>query len=149
MVEVRPVEVPRNAFRFCRWGMAGVVWLAVGFQSPGLFAVSFLVLLASAALQVRRAPMIVLYRSTVERIWPSEVVILDARAMRFAHGLGALLNGVCLAVILGGFPTVGWFLAFGFAVIKTIGACGYCSGVRLYGCLTADTCCRVLKRTPV
>jgi hypothetical protein len=145
MIACKPVTVQRHAFEFCKTSLAVALWTALIFRLPWLVLACSAVLAASAVLTVTRAPLVVLYRETLGRAWPGGPEVLDERAMRFAHTLGATLCAVCAALIYAA-PRVGYsFLVF-VAVAKTSGALGFCSALKLYGCLNSDTCCRWVGR---
>ncbi len=138
---VRPVEVSAAGFAFCRWSLAVALWVAALAGEPWLVAATAVVLGASAIAGVERAPMIVLWRLTAGRLRGSASVVLDARAMRFAHALGAALCGAAWA--LGRVaPRAGLVAAVALAVLKTAGALGYCTASRLHACLAEGACCR-------
>ena len=84
--------VQRNAFVFCRYSLAVLVWVALLFQSAWVLGAVFVILALSAALKVQNSPMVRLYTSTFGRVVPSEEVILGVNAMRFAHTSGAVLG---------------------------------------------------------
>jgi len=145
MILIKPVTVQRGAFIFCRTSLAVLLWLALVFQAPALVVATAVILAASAALTVSRAPMILLYSWSAGRVWPGGFEVLDERAMRFAHGLGALMTGLC-AVLLYTSPRAGYITLVMVALFKTAGACGFCSGLKLYGCATNDDCCAFLAK---
>ncbi len=140
MVAAKPVTVQHGAFIFCRTSLAALLWVAFLARLPGLVVVAAAILAASAALGVGRAPLILLYTRTAGRVWPGGFDVLDERAMRFAHALGMLMTAAAAALILYR-PGPGYVWLFIVAVAKTAGACGFCSGVKLYGCVTNDECC--------
>jgi hypothetical protein len=141
---VRPVEVPSVAFAFCRWSLALALWGALLAGQPLLVALTGLVLAASALLGVERSPMIVLWRWTGHRFLPTDDVVLDANAMRFAHGAGALLCGLVYAMLLAA-PRAGFVALLALVALKTIGACGFCTASKLYECAAQDGCCRLSR----
>jgi hypothetical protein len=142
---MKPVSIPSHAFTFCRYSIALLVWLAWGFRSVWCLAAAALVLVLSAVLAVRRAPMIVLYSQTVLRLFKSPEEIVDETAMRFAHILGSIFAGVCLVGIWLR-PEVGWRVTFLFALLKTVSALGFCPATKLFGCASNSTCCPVTKK---
>lgn len=148
MREYKPVAVPGAAFNFCRYGVSLILWAGYFWRWPELVVLSFVILALSAILKIERAPMIYFYKNTVDKLFPSPVVILDEHAMRFAHTLGSLLTLTCV-ILLYTAEGWGWRLVIVAAVLKTIGALGYCSGVKLYNCLNSDTCCSFLRKRHV
>lgn len=132
--------VQRNAFVFCRYSLAVLVWVALLFQSAWVLGAVFVILALSAALKVQNSPMVRLYTSTFGRVVPSEEVILGVNAMRFAHTSGAVLALVGLILIAAGSPLAWPFVAV-FAVLKTTSALGWCPAYKLYGCMASGGCC--------
>lgn len=132
--------VQKNAFIFCRYSVAGLIWVSLLFQNIWVLLAVFVILLLSALLTVRRAPMIMLWTWTLGRVFPSEEDALDVKAMRFAHGMGAMLALIGLAMVWHGNPLAWWFVAL-FAVLKTVSAVGWCPAHKLYACLVKGGGC--------
>lgn len=137
--------VQRNAFLFCRYSVAVLIWAALLLRSIPLLASVLAILALSALLTVRRAPMIWLYTSTLGRFVPSADAVLDVPAMRFAHSAGAAMAFVAVVLVLRGFPIAWWFVA-GFAALKTLSAVGFCPAYKIYGCALKGGCCAVTSR---
>jgi hypothetical protein len=125
---------------FCRTSVAMALWVAWAARLPWLVWASAAVLAASAVLAVGRAPMIVLYSQTLGRAWPGGTEVLDERAMRVAHAVGAALTAAS-ALLIASAPRAGYLCLFFVAVAKTAGALGFCSVLKLYGCVNSGTCC--------
>ncbi len=142
---VRPVAVSSGGFAFCRWTLALALWAALLGGQPWLVAATGSILAASALLGIRRSPMILLWRATGQRVLPTTDVVLDAKAMRFAHGVGALLCGLVYAMLLT-WPQVGFFALLALVGLKTIGACGFCTASKLYECAAQGGCCGLARR---
>lgn len=139
------VTIQRNAFLFCRYSVALMVWAALVLRSVYLVAAVFVILALSAALTVRRAPMVWLYTQTLGRLIPSADEVLDVRAMRTAHALGAVLALVCLALVYQGTP-IAWWVVGAFALLKTASAVGVCPAYKLYGCMAKGGCCAMTSK---
>jgi Domain of unknown function (DUF4395) len=146
MKSCKPVEIPHNAFHFCRWTLATLLWAALIFHWQWMLLITLILFILSAWLKIGHAPLIALYAHTLERLFPSSSVILDEHAMCFAHSFGATLNALCLFLIYFGYPFSGWILVGFMAVVKSIGAFGFCTPTKLYNCMNSDTCCRFIKR---
>jgi hypothetical protein len=140
------VPVPRAAFVFCRYAVAAMVWAGLLLRAKWLIVATLVVLALSAALGVARAPLVWIYRMTVERLFPSAPEDLNPRAMRFAHAFGSLFAAVCVVVLYAISEPWGWRLVFLFAILKTISAVGVCPATKLYGCMTSGTCCAILRK---
>ena len=142
---MKPVAVPAHAFVFCRYSIAGLIWLAWGLHSVGVLAVAGVLLAWSALAKVGRAPLILLYTHTLLHLRSSPEEVLDETAMRFAHTMGTALAGACLGAIALS-PRIGWRLTVLFALLKTISALGFCPASKLFTCATNTTCCPLTKR---
>ena len=91
-----------------------------------------------------RAPMILFYTSTVNKLFKSREEILNEHAMRFAHTVGASFALICLIILL--FSQIaGWIAVFIFGVLKTISALGFCPASKLYECASDGKCCAFVK----
>jgi hypothetical protein len=148
MTWVRPVVLPRAAFAFCRWTLALALWAALVLRQPWLVAATAVVLAASALLGVDRAPLVALWRHTVHRLAPSNDVVLNEPAMRFAHSLGALLSALTYALLLLA-PAAGRVALILLVAVKTAGAFGFCTAGRLYECVASGGgCCGLVGPKP-
>jgi hypothetical protein len=139
--------VPQAAFFFCRYSIAVLVWVAFFLKAKALLAAVFVILVLSALLTIRRAPLIVLYTQTIHRLFPSREEELRVRSMRFAHTLGAALAFICLLFLYGLSEPIGWGLTLFLCVIKTISALGLCPAYKLHACITGGSCCAFLKKS--
>lgn len=144
MKPIQPVMVKNTSFNFCKYGVAVLLWIAFIVQSPLMVGLAALILGSSALLGVQRAPMIVLGNLTISKLIPSDEVMLDVHGMRFAHSLGCILNAASLIAIVYN-PKLGWSLVFMTAILKSVSAVGYCSGLKLYQCMNNDSCCQFAK----
>lgn len=147
MRTIEPVSVSKGGFEFCKYGIAALLWLAV--ISPptlkiSLVALTTTLLTLSALVGVDHAPMIKLFDWSFGRLLKTEPTMLDKRGMRFAHGIGAVLNGATLLLLLL-WPKAGIGMLLVVAILKTISAVGFCPGLKLYQCLNSDTCCKTGK----
>ncbi|MBU3113886.1 DUF4395 family protein [Clostridium lacusfryxellense] len=148
MKEQRPVVVPHAAFNFCKYSVASIFWLSLIFQNKLLVLVGFLLLLLSALLKVKMAPLVLLYTYTIDKIFPSKSEILDEKAVCFAHMVGTIISGIALLFLYFLNPIIGWILTGALAVLKTSASLGFCGAMKLYSCLnnTNGQCCRVGKK---
>lgn len=142
---VKPVEISAHGFAWCRWGVGALVWLTLLLNTPLPLALAAVILMLSALLKVRNAPMIWLHRVTLGRWISSPTVVVDEYAMAFAHWLGALLAFLCLGSWFLVPPPIPWIATALLGIAKLAGALGYCSGAKLYQCMHSDSCCQFLK----
>lgn len=135
------VQIPRSAFAFCRWSLTGLLWLALATRQAWILGGVVGLLALSAILRVDRSPMVVLYRTTLGRLFPqAPFEFMDVTAMRFAHGTGAFLGTCVLAAILR-YPRGGWVALACFCGLKTISALGFCPASKLFVCMRKGGCC--------
>jgi hypothetical protein len=147
MTPFKPVSIPNAAYIFCRFTIAILFVFGFFLRMETLILTGFLILLLSAILKVRRAPLIWIYTQTLERVHPSRKQIIDEKGIRFAHGFGALLSGISLILISAGFEMMGWALALLLAILQTMAAFGFCSAYKLYTCVNSGgDCCNIGKR---
>lgn len=135
------MQVPRSAFAFCRWSLAVLLWAAFLLGLTWPVAVVLAVLAVSAAVKVHRSPMIQVWSWTALKLRPARrYEFLDVAAMRFAHGLGALLAAATLALLLWR-PHAGRVLLLGYCILKSVSALGFCPASKLFACLRKGGCC--------
>jgi len=140
------VSVSKAAFAFCRYTIAILVWLALFLKNKPLVLLVFAILALSAILKIKRAPLILLYTYTINKIFPSKTEILEEKAMRFAHTLGTILALICIIFLYLINEKVGWIIVLIFAILKTISAFGYCPASKMYSCMMSGGCCALTKR---
>lgn len=141
-----PVTIPTHAFTFCRFGSAILVWLALYLGSIQLTFVIALMFFIASIVGVAKSPLVFLYTNTIERLFPSAPELVDASAIRFAHGLATILATICLILLLI-YQPAGFVALFCFAMLKSISALGFCPASKLHGCLmSGGTCCAFLKK---
>jgi len=148
LLPTKPVSVPRGAFAFCRYAVMVLVWAALLLRSKELVVATGAIMALSALLTVRRAPLVVLYGLTIERLFPSGMVMLDEYGMRFAHLFATVVLAlVAVLAYLHAGAAAGAVLLF-LAVAKTISALGFCPVSKAYACLSnGGACCGFLKHT--
>lgn len=140
------VCIPKAAFAFCRYTMAVLLWLAFILKIKILVVVVFVVLVLSAVLSIRRAPLVWFYTMTVHRIFPSADEPLSSSGMRVAHSLGACFAAVCLVLLYGVSEPIGWRVVLVYCLVKTISAIWACPVYKLYACMKSGNCCTFLKK---
>lgn len=141
------ISIKKAEFVFCRYFVALLVWLAIILSSKEIILVVFVILLLSAILTVKYAPMILLWRYTFGFLFKSEEEVLNVKAMRFAHSLGTIISGICLIFLYFVNPVIGWGLVWFLAIMKTISALGFCPASKVYVCMLDGGCCALSKKT--
>lgn len=145
MSSFKPVSISKGGFQFCRAVIAALVTLSLLPRCRFLLLAVFAIMALSALLKVRRAPLILFYRYTVERLRPSENVVVDEKGIFFSHVVGAVFSLLCiLAFRLN--AVAGMIATCLFAILQISAACGFCSALKLYTCLTGGNCCRFGRR---
>ncbi|MGE5329175.1 MAG: DUF4395 family protein [Deltaproteobacteria bacterium] len=146
MKECRPVSVSKGAFIFCKWTVAIIIWASLIFRIKWLILLACGILVLSAILKIQKAPLIFLYTQTIDRIFKSPNEILDECGMQFAHTLGGVLTLICALLLYFVNDTAGWIMVFIVAIAKTAGAMGFCTALKLYGCMSSGGCCRLTRK---
>jgi hypothetical protein len=146
MKECKPVSVPNAAFNFCKYTVAIILWVAFFLKLKVMVGIAFLILALSAILKIKKAPLVFLYTHTINKLFKSENVVLDENGMRFAHTMGSVLTFICLILLYFVNDTAGWVMTFIVCLAKTAGALGFCTALKLYGCLNSSTCCSEVKK---
>ena len=140
------VSVSIGGFAFCRIGLMVLIWIAFIFRIKWILGLAFIILLLSAILTVKRAPMIIFWDYTFGLMFKTDKEILNVKAMRFAHLLGTILAGVCTILIYSRYEFAGWILVGIFAIMKTISAFGFCPASKMYVCMSNGGCCSFSKK---
>jgi hypothetical protein len=146
MKKYKPVSISKSAFAFCRFSLALLIWLSLIFHSKTILIFVFVIFLLSAILKIKRAPLIILYTQTINRLIKSKDTILDEHAMIFAHIMGSLLSFISLILLYFINEKIGWIVVFLFALLKSVSAFGFCPAAKLYECSTNDHCCAFAKK---
>ena len=146
MTKQQITSIESAGFAFCRYGVMVLVWLALIFRIKGLVGLVFLILLFSAIFTVKYAPMIIIWRYTLGKMFKSKTEVLNVKAMRFAHTLGAIIAGICVLLLYSGNNLVGWGLVGFLAIMKTISALGFCPASKVYTCMSSGTCCAFSRK---
>jgi hypothetical protein len=144
MKNTKPVAVSKAAFIFCKTTIALILWAALIFQVKWLIFISFFLLAASALAGIQKAPLILLYTITINKLIPSAAEIIDEYGIRFAQSLGAAFNLLCLLFLYLIHEPTGWVIVLVVALLKTSGALGFCTGLKLYECLFRG-CCPIFR----
>ena len=140
------VAIPKGAFAFCRYTMAVLLWLAFILKIKALVAVVFVVLVLSALLSIRRAPLVWFYTNTFHRIAPSADEWLSPAGMRVAHSMGAGFAAVCLLLLYVVNEPIGWWATLCYCLVKTVSAIWACPVYKLHACMKSGNCCTFLKK---
>jgi hypothetical protein len=138
-------SVSSGGFTFCRWGVMILIWLAFILKIKELILISFIILLLSALLTVKYAPMIKIWDYTLGLFIKTNKEVLNVKAMKFAHSAGTVLSGICVLLLYFHVSFAWWFVLF-FAIIKTISALGFCPASKVYVCMSNGTCCAFSRK---
>ncbi len=142
MAQFKPATISKGSFAFCRIVVAVLLWIGVIFRLEWPLVLVFIIMLLSAILKVEKAPLILLYKNTVEKFKSSENIIVDEKGIYVSHLVGAIFSIICMLLLRFTNPFVAWIVIGVFAVLQTSAACGFCSALKLYTCMTSGNCCR-------
>lgn len=141
----KPAKITKGSFAFCRITIASLIILAIVFQNVWLLVAEAIIMLLSAIFKVEHAPLILLWKYTVEKIKPGKPEVVDERGIFVSHLVAVFFSCLCIALVLIN-PLVGWIVTGVFAILQISAACGFCSALKLYTCMNNGTCCRVGKK---
>ncbi len=145
MPRYKPVTIPRAAFAFCRYGLALLLWIGIVLQNIRFIEAAVIIFGLSYLLKVGRAPMVVIYSQTMNRLWRSPDEVVNEHAIRFAHLVGTVLGLIgVLTYYLN--HLMGWIFIGLFAALKSLSALGFCPAAKLYDCATGGSCRLIPKR---
>jgi hypothetical protein len=142
MLRVKPVEIKKWSFAFCRYGIAIAIWISFIFRIKFILWIVSGVFLLSVLFRVKHAPMILLgnvlfkpFDKPGNNVWVNEYAIL------FAHFLGLIFSLICVGLVCFSKLHGAWISVLFFALLKSVSAFGFCPGAKLYECLFGGTCC--------
>ncbi|MHB1453458.1 MAG: DUF4395 family protein [Saccharofermentanales bacterium] len=141
---IRMVKVYRQSIVFCKYAIAGLLWIAIIFQSPIPVFLVLALMAVSALTGVERAPLVVLYDKTFAKWFTADEEYINMYSMRFAHLVAVSFS---IAILISYYflnPIAALILAIIQAVLQSIASFGYCSAQKLYECVVCNSnCCRV------
>jgi hypothetical protein len=144
---IKMVKVYRQSVAFCKYVIAGLLWLAIILRSPVPVFIVLAVMAVSALTGVERAPLVVFYNKAFAKRFHSDEEYINMYSMRFAHLVGV---SFCIAALFSFYlisPLVALVLTVIQAVLQSIASLGYCSAQKLYECVVCNSnCCRFGKR---
>ena len=145
---IRMVKVKRQSVVFCKYTIAGLLWLAILLCSPIPVFLVMAVLAVSAMTGVSRAPLVRFYDVTFAKWFHTDEEYINMYSMRFAHVFAFVFCGfILISYYFVPTPLPALALAVILAVLQTIASLGFCSAAKLYDCLICNSnCCRVGKK---
>lgn len=148
MKEIKPVIIKNGSFNFCKYTIALLLWLSVVLQNKLLVVATLIILMLSAILRVKNAPLVWLYTYTIEKLIPSKEIMVDENSVLFAHSIGLAFSVIAVYLLYLINPLAGWIVTGILAILKTSGAFGLCGAMKLYSCLNNPNgkCCRMGKK---
>lgn len=151
MTKYQMATIPKKGFAFCRYTIAILLWVTVimlFFKIKWMIFIPFAIMILSAILTVRRAPLIMLYKLLFDRKGKGETDVVNVSSIRFSHYVGSFF---ALTVILFLYVFKINIIAYIFlgilTILQTIAALGYCSAQKLYECLVlGKNCCNLGRK---
>lgn len=144
---IRMVNVKRQSVTFCKYVIAGTLWLAVISGKVIPLYIVLAIMLISAITGVKNAPLVRLFDFTFAKKMKTTDEYINLYSMRFAHLFGSVF--CLLAIISYHFlpPVIFIILTIILAILQSIAAFGYCSAQKLYECVVCNSnCCRFGKK---
>lgn len=139
-------RVPKHAFIFSKLVIAFLLIFSLIFRMKWVVIISFILMVFYTLLSTKKNPSILFYTYTINKLFKSEDEMLDEKGVRFANSLGLIIIFICLIFLYFGNQMVGWIFVFIAASLKIAGASGFCTGLKLYHCMSDKSCCSFIKR---
>lgn len=144
---IRMVPVKQQSVTFCKYVIAGLLWLALIFTNVIPIYIVFFIMLVSALTGVQRAPLVVFYNLAFAKFTKVTDEYINMHSMRFAHIVGCVFCVLSLAAYYLISPVAGFIICAVLAILQSIAAFGYCSAQKLYDCVICNSsCCRFGKK---
>ncbi|MHB1152553.1 MAG: DUF4395 family protein [Eubacteriales bacterium] len=144
---IRMVIVKRQSVTFCKYVIAGLLWLALIITNVIPIYIVCFIMLISALSGVQHAPLVVLYNLTFAKFTAVTDEYINLHSMRFAHIVGCVFCVLSLAAYYLISPVAGLIITAILGLLQTIAAFGYCSAQKLYDCVICNSsCCRFGKK---
>ncbi|WMJ24030.1 DUF4395 family protein [Paludicola sp. MB14-C6] len=144
---IRMVQVNKQSVAFCKYTIAGLLWLALLFRSIIPVYIVFIIMFISAFTGVHRAPLVKLFDWTIAKKIGINEEYINMHSMRFAHIVGCVFSALSIITYYFCPVLVPAILTTVLAILQTIAAFGYCSAQKLYECVICNSnCCRFGKK---
>jgi hypothetical protein len=144
---VQMVKVYRSSVAFCKYVIAGLLWIAVLFQSVIPVFIVLAIMVVSAITGVHKAPLVILFTALFVNKAKAAEEYINLHSMRFAHIVGAVFCTVALISFYWISPVLALVLTIILAILQSIASFGYCSAQKLYECVICNSnCCRIGKK---
>ena len=151
MAKYQMAVVSKKGFAFCRYTIAGLLWLTVillFFNIKWMIFIPFGIMFLSGVLTVKKAPLIMLYNLLFDRNKTSETDVLNVSSIRFSHFVGSIFSLIIILFLYVFKIDIIAYIFLGIlTVLQTIAAFGYCSAQKLYECIVlGKNCCNLGKK---
>lgn len=138
-------NVSRKSIAFCRFVIAILFWLVGLTRIKWLLFIPLFIMLLSAILGVKNAPLIKIGDLLFKK---KNMETVSVQSIRFAHYFGSIMTIITLLFFyVFKLDIVGYVLTWLLIVLQTIAAFGYCSAQKLFECLIlGNNCCNLGKK---
>lgn len=139
------VNVNDKSVAFCRYTIA-VLFVIIAISGLREFLmVPFIIMLLSAILGVKKAPLVVIGDKLFKK---SESVTVSVQSIRFAHFVGSVFTLLTmLFYFVFKIDIVGHIFLGILVFLQIVAAFGYCSAQKLYECvIIGNNCCNLGKK---
>jgi hypothetical protein len=144
---IRMVMVNRQSVAFCKYVIAGLLWIAIILRSVIPIYIVLLIMLVSAFTGVHRSPLVKLFDFTIAKLINPTQDYINMHSMRFAHIVGCIFSVLALVSYYFISPVLAIVITIILAVLQSIASFGYCSAQKLYECVVCNSnCCRFGKK---
>jgi hypothetical protein len=144
---IKMVTVNRQSIAFCKYVIAGLLWLAIILRNIIPVYIVFFIMLVSAFTGVNKSPLVKLFDLTFAKLTNTKQEYINMHSMRFAHIVGCVFCVLSLVSYYFISSILALVITVILAVLQSIASFGYCSAQKLYECVVCNSnCCRIGKK---
>lgn len=144
---IKMVTVNRLSVAFCKYVIAGLLWLAIIFRSVIPVYIVLIIMLVSYFTGVDKSPLVKIFDWTFAKFIKIKEEYINIHSMRFAHLVGSIFCMLALVSYYFISPIIALILIIILAILQSIASFGYCSAQKLYECVICNSnCCRFGKK---
>lgn len=139
------VNVNTKSVVFCRYTIA-IMFITIAISGyMELLLVPFIIMLLSAILGVKKAPLVVVGNKLFKK---SDIITLSVDSIRFAHYVGSIFTLVTLLFFfVFKIELIAYIFLAVLVFLQIVAAAGYCSAQKLYECvIIGNNCCNLGKK---
>ncbi|XMB86783.1 DUF4395 family protein [Mycoplasmatota bacterium WC44] len=139
--------IDKNATMFCKVTTALLLWISLIFSNKFILIFIGVILLLSALLKIKKAPLVVLYNVSFGLFIKKKIGVVNVKSIRFSHIIATIFIVLTLVLMYFNLNLISHIVLTIFTLLQTTAIFGYCSAQKLYECLILNqNCCGLGKK---